>query len=114
MRGVFILLLGLFVATSADAADLKSKKSEMVGDSLELYRASGGGNCACPTFEDSIGRKCGGRSAWCLRFGREPLCYDDEITDEKARQYSEMQTGDLLKRDRSIPSPHEEDCHSGA
>ncbi len=40
------------------------------------------GNCPCPYFTDSIGRSCGGRSAWSRAGGESPWCYPRDVPQE--------------------------------
>jgi hypothetical protein len=50
----------------------------LVRESIDAYD----GNCPCPYFTDSIGRSCGGRSAWSRSGGESPWCYPRDVPQE--------------------------------
>lgn len=84
---VFILLLGLVMAWPmvgrAEAASDKEIRQQMIRESIAAYS----GNCPCPYNRDRAGRRCGKRSAWSKPGGAEPLCFEDDVSDEMVRGY---------------------------
>jgi hypothetical protein len=50
----------------------------LVRASIDAYD----GNCPCAYFTDSIGRSCGGRSAWSRAGGESPWCYPRDVPQE--------------------------------
>jgi len=60
-------------------------KELLIDQSIEAYP----GNCPCPYHKDSIGRKCGARSAWSRPGGYSPLCCTSDITEEMIEEYRE-------------------------
>ncbi|GEM_PF-4278573 len=54
-------------------------KDALIKQSIHDYLKNFG-NCPCPYCEDKDGHLCGGRSAWSINGGREPLCYPSDIT----------------------------------
>ena len=59
---------------------------------IQQSLASYSGNCPCPYNLDSLGRKCGKRSAHSKSGGESPLCFLDDITDEEVRRFRERCT----------------------
>lgn len=58
-------------------------RDRMISQSISSYS----GNCPCPYFRDSAGRRCGARSAWSRGGGAAPLCYRGDISDEAVTNY---------------------------
>jgi len=59
------------------------KKEKIIKNSIDNYS----GNCPCPDYTDSAGRRCGARSAYSRKNGEEPLCYKSDITKEMIQNY---------------------------
>lgn len=60
-------------------------RKRLIRESRETYP----GNCPCPYDTDSIGRRCGGRSAWSRDGGYSPLCYARDIPAADVGAYRE-------------------------
>lgn len=50
----------------------------LIKESIDQYP----GNCPCPDYADSAGRRCGGRSAWSRDGGYAPLCYRSDVSPQ--------------------------------
>ena len=55
----------------------------MIAGSIAAYS----GNCPCPYFTDSAGRRCGARSAYSKPGGASPLCYHSDISDKAVEAF---------------------------
>jgi len=70
----------------------RATKSEIrrliVSESIARYP----GNCPCPYFSDSAGRRCGGRSAYSRAGGHSPICYTRQVSDQQVRAYRNRYT----------------------
>jgi hypothetical protein len=53
-------------------------KRQIIRESLAAYP----GNCPCPYKPDRAGRSCGKRSAYSRPGGRQPVCYETDVTKE--------------------------------
>jgi hypothetical protein len=58
-------------------------KRQIIRQSLGAYP----GNCPCPYNTDRAGRSCGKRSAYSRPGGRQPICYETDVTKEMLEQY---------------------------
>ncbi len=58
-------------------------REHLISESLASYS----GSCPCPYNMDSLGRRCGGRSAYSRPGGESPQCYPKDITDKDVRTF---------------------------
>ena len=81
-----LILLFLFtnIINVALAGDVSEIKQKMIKQSIENYR----GNCPCPYNLAKNGSRCGKRSAYSREGGASPLCYEYDITDLQALEWS--------------------------
>ena len=82
-----VLILLMFAPLGVLAAELSDGevRSRVVAESIATYA----GNCPCPFSENAAGRRCGDNSAWSKRGGAVPLCYPDDVTDDRVRAWRE-------------------------
>lgn len=81
---MYALVVSLMItASSVSLAADKEIKQLIIQESVEQYP----GNCPCPYFTDTRGRKCGKRSAWSKKGGYSPICYEEEITQDMINKY---------------------------
>jgi len=64
-------------------------KQQIIEESINSYS----GHCACPFNRASNGSRCGKRSAWNRPGGASPVCYANEITAEKVKEWREGHAG---------------------
>jgi hypothetical protein len=79
-------LVFTFLATMALAqGDLTD--AQVHAKIIEASIATYSGNCPCPYSVNAAGRRCGGSSAWSRRGGAAPLCFPDDVSDERVRAW---------------------------
>ena len=71
--------VSLFVATDGEV------RSYLVAVSIAAYS----GSCPCPFNLTRAGRRCGGNSAYSRLGGRQPLCFEQDVTLELVRETRE-------------------------
>lgn len=84
----FLVVLVVLVFGSAVVAEELTDaqiRDRVIAESINAYP----GNCPCPYNLASNGSRCGKRSAWSRAGGYAPICYPNEVSDEKVRQYRE-------------------------
>jgi hypothetical protein len=84
VAGYTLLLSSASCADTPTLTDAQIRE-RIIEDSMRGYP----GNCPCPQNRDRTGRQCGARSAWSKPGGYTPICFPDEISDEKVREYRE-------------------------
>lgn len=86
-RLIYLCSVGLSLSvTWSNAQNVESDqqiKQKIIRESLAGYR----GNCPCPYNTDRAGRSCGKRSAYSRPGGKQPLCYETDVTKEMVEQY---------------------------
>lgn len=82
-----LLLVGLCMAFGAEAKQngqsVEAIKQKIIKESIESYP----GNCPCPYNTASNGSRCGKRSAYNRAGGYAPLCYLEDISDRRLKEY---------------------------
>ena len=58
-------------------------KQALIRESISRYS----GNCPCPYNTDRAGRRCGKRSAYSRPGGASPLCYPQDVSQERMDTY---------------------------
>ena len=76
----FVILSGAIFAE--ELADAEIRKL-LIQQSIDSYS----GSCPCPYNRARNGSRCGKRSAYSKPGGAEPLCYDNDVTDEMVERY---------------------------
>lgn len=69
----------------ATATDNETRQL-MISASIASYP----GNCPCPYSTDSVGRRCGERSAYSKPGGHSPLCYESDISYSDLMKFKEI------------------------
>jgi hypothetical protein len=67
-------------------------RSALIASSIESYLLTQG-NCPCPNLRDAADRRCGKSSAYCRPGGEQPLCFDEDVTEQMIRHYRNWQPG---------------------
>jgi hypothetical protein len=81
-----VLLVCLSAITPAqDRLSDTEVRAKLIEASLSTYA----GNCPCPYSINAAGRRCGDSSAWSKRGGSSPLCYPDDVSDDRVRAWRE-------------------------
>lgn len=88
-----------------DASDQQIRRA-LIASSIESYLLTQG-NCPCPYLRDAADRHCGKMSAYCKPQGEQPLCFDEDITQEMLQRYRNWQPG--MKRITRVP-PKKDAC----
>jgi hypothetical protein len=90
MRNKRIFLCSAMLALGVTWGDALSKpesdqqiKQHLIRESIASYS----GSCPCPYNTDRAVRSCGRRSAYSRPGGRQPLCYERDVTKEMVDQY---------------------------
>jgi hypothetical protein len=79
-----MLALGVTWSSAQNRAESDQQiKQKLIRESIASYS----GNCPCPYNTDRAGRSCGRRSAYSRPGGRQPLCYERDVTDQMVGQY---------------------------
>nr|WP_243398826.1 MULTISPECIES: hypothetical protein [Lelliottia] len=77
--------MGSVMAKSHSVLDSEIK-DKVIAESIASYP----GVCACPFNRARNGSACGRRSAWSKAGGYAPLCYKNEVTDDRVKQWREQ------------------------
>ena len=80
-----LLAAGLAVAKAPTELTDDEVKQHIIDESLADYS----GSCACPYNSARNGSRCGGRSAWSKPGGASPVCYKNEVTAERIKEWRE-------------------------
>jgi len=74
-----------FVSAVLYAEDLSDSENRqlLIQRSISSYS----GSCPCPYNVMRNGRRCGGNSAYSKPGGAEPLCYENDVSDEMVERY---------------------------
>ena len=79
----------LAIVVGAGAAEPRLSDADvrlrLIEDSIATYA----GSCPCPYSVNRAGRQCGRSSAWSKRGGDSPLCFPDDVSDERVRAWRE-------------------------
>jgi len=89
-RKQLFYLCPLFLGLAAGWSNAQDKTESDQQIKQQLIRgsiASYSGNCPCPYNTDRAGRSCGRRSAYSRPGGRQPLCYESDVTKQMVDQY---------------------------
>ncbi|ATG03906.1 Uncharacterised protein [Lelliottia amnigena] len=85
LAACWVFNMGSVMAKSHSVLDSEIK-DKVIAESIASYP----GVCACPFNRARNGSACGRRSAWSKAGGYAPLCYKNEVTDDRVKQWREQ------------------------
>ncbi|WP_419720697.1 hypothetical protein [Lelliottia amnigena] len=85
LAACWVFNMGNVMAKSHSVSDSEIK-DKVIAESIASYP----GVCACPFNRARNGSACGRRSAWSKAGGYAPLCYKNEVTDDRVKQWREQ------------------------
>lgn len=92
------LILGFGLTSAQEKAESDQQiKAKLVRESIASYSL----NCPCPYNTDRAGGNCGRRSAYSRPGGRQPLCYETDVTKVMVEQYRRRAQSRQTHRERA-------------
>ena len=73
------------IALAQDSPSDAQVRAKLIEESIATYA----GNCPCPYSVNAAGRRCGDSSAWSKRGGAAPMCFPDDVSDDRVRAWRE-------------------------